>query len=268
MSSSAAADIPAETCAPFGAYPNPLQLTEADRATFHPVVRFPVPPTVLDFTEPHRPFPGMATEEQRQAVAEGKRLADVLPSDQWERVRDLGYTLGRYDEPRVNLYESAHFDDTDQSIESFAGRRNLHVGVDLGGPVGTSVYAFTTGRVHAVGVNPALGDYGHVVVVQHELPRQNDDDGNGERTCYALYGHLDASVVKSFRVGDVVTTGQRLGAMGGIDENGGWMAPHVHFQLSLHAPVTHDLPGAVAAADRARALVDFPDPRCVLGELY
>lgn len=42
----------------------------------------------------------------------------------------------------------------------------------------------------------------------------------------------------------------------------------MHFQLTIHPPVTHDLPGAVTMKDRERALVDFPDPRFILGEIY
>jgi hypothetical protein len=45
-------------------------------------------------------------------------------------------------------------------------------------------------------------------------------------------------------------------------------APHVHFQLSIEPPETHDMPGAVALADRNKALVQYPDPRWVLGEIY
>ena len=118
--------------------------------------------------------------------------------------------------------------------------------------------------------SPALGDYGNVIVVAHALlPTPPHTTSTTRRTCYALYGHLDASVVQHWHVGDAVTAGQVLGTMGHIADNGGWWAPHVHFQLCWRVPpATHDLPGAVAAADRARALVDYPDPRWVLGELY
>jgi len=44
--------------------------------------------------------------------------------------------------------------------------------------------------------------------------------------------------------------------------------PHVHFQLSLYPPETHDMPGVVTPKDRAEALLKYPDPRLVLGELY
>ena len=263
--------IPAETCSSFGSYPDPFGLTDEDRAAFHPVVKFPVTPTVFDFTKPSPTTVGIATEEQQQAVAAGRRPEEFLPPDVWERVQAVhsSYNIGRYDEPRAGLYESDLFDDTDNAIENYTGRRNLHVAVDLGGPVGTPVYAFAPGRVHAVGYNAALGDYGNVIVVAHEMP--NNDKRAASTTpsiCYALYGHLDATVVQNFRVGDVVRAGQILGGLGHIHENGGWWAPHVHFQLSVQAPVSHDLPGAVAAADRARALVEYPDPRSVLGEIY
>ena len=42
----------------------------------------------------------------------------------------------------------------------------------------------------------------------------------------------------------------------------------LHFQLSLIEPTTHDLPGAVSAADRQWARRAFPDPQQVLGTLY
>jgi hypothetical protein len=44
--------------------------------------------------------------------------------------------------------------------------------------------------------------------------------------------------------------------------------PHVHFQLSIHPPESHDMPGVVSMEDRPRALIHYPDPRQVLGPLY
>ena len=52
-----------------------------------------------------------------------------------------------------------------------------------------------------------------------------------------------------------------------VDENGGW-PPHVHFQLALSEPTTHDMPGVVATSQHAAALDEYPDPRMVLGPLY
>ena len=61
--------------------------------------------------------------------------------------------------------------------------------------------------------------------------------------------------------------GSILGWLGDRTENGGWN-PHVHFQLSLVEPITHDLPGVVSAVDRDWARKNYPDPRLVLGPLY
>lgn len=228
--------------------------------------------TVRDLTRPSGQ-PELATEDQRQ---EWGRLLDSLPhprndnechdeeNDAAEEDRckhttsSLMYQIGRYDEDRSGLYESAMFHDTSHRIDGFAGKRTVHMGIDLGGPVHTPVYSFTDGIVHASGYNPALGDYGHVIVLHHQLP-------NG-KSVYALYGHLDDS--SRWNVGDVISRGQVVGTMGHPHQNGGWLAPHVHFQLSLHPPESHDMPGAVNLDDRAQALQEYPDPRYVLGPLY
>ena len=50
--------------------------------------------------------------------------------------------------------------------------------------------------------------------------------------------------------------------------NGGW-DPHLHFQLSLIEPITHDMPGVVNPKDREEALLkNYPDPRLVMGTIY
>ncbi len=157
------------------------------------------------------------------------------------------WTVGRYDEDRV-IYTQ----------DLFAGARTVHVGIDLGGPVGAAVHAFSDGEVVHAGYNPAPGDYGHVVVAEHAL------DG---RPIWALYGHLSAASLRASPVGRALSAGDVLGWLGDERENGGW-PPHVHFQLSWERPETHDLPGAVARADRAEALRRYPDPRVVLGPLY
>ena len=61
--------------------------------------------------------------------------------------------------------------------------------------------------------------------------------------------------------------GEVIAWFGAFEENGGW-DPHLHFQLSLIEPETHDMPGVVAPEDRDQALRDYPDPRLVLGPLY
>ena len=161
--------------------------------------------------------------------------------------RTSAWSVGRYDEDRAGMY----------TTPLFAGSRTVHVGIDLGAPAGTPVFAFWEGVLFAAGHNPADGDYGYVLVTEHRL------DGV---PLWALYGHLDSRSV-DHPAGAPLTAGQRLGWLGAEHENGGW-PPHLHFQLSLDRPTTHDMRGVVAPSERAAALRRHPDPRLVLGPLY
>ena len=158
------------------------------------------------------------------------------------------YSVGKYDEVRPNLYNT----------NLFGGTRNIHMGIDIGGPVGTPCMAFADGEVSHFGYNPEPGDYGNVVITRHDI---------GGTSVWALYGHMDAASIEGKTVGQKVSAGEEIAWFGARHENGGW-EPHLHFQLSLVEPGTHDLPGVVAPEDREQALLDYPDPRLVLGPLY
>ena len=185
---------------------------------YHPVVDMPEEYTILDLSE-----------------------------GSWGRP-ETEFSIGKYDEVRPNLYNT----------ELFAGERNVHMGIDIGGPTGTPCMAFMDGEISHFGYNPAAGDYGNVVITKHEI---------GSALVWALYGHLDAASIEGKRIGQKIEAGEVIAWFGDFDENGGW-EPHLHFQLSLVEPETHDLPGVVASEDREKALRDYPDPRLVLGPLY
>jgi murein DD-endopeptidase MepM/ murein hydrolase activator NlpD len=157
------------------------------------------------------------------------------------------WSIGRYDEVR-GIYTDA----------LFAGGRCLHMGIDIGGPVGTAVHAFSSGEVYAVGYNAEPGDYGHVIVTEHLL------EG---RPMWALFGHLDAASSARWQTGEGFERGALLGGFGDRSENGGW-SPHVHVQLSTVRPTGHDMPGAVRPDEREQMLRRYPDPRLVLGGIY
>ncbi|MBJ23580.1 MAG: peptidase M23 [Euryarchaeota archaeon] len=160
----------------------------------------------------------------------------------------LEFSVGRYDEDRKGLYES----------ELFEGIRTLHVGIDIGGPVGTPVYAFYEGIVFNQNYLPDDGDYGNVIILEHEFD---------SKKLWSLYGHLDSKSIKHLQVGEKIKPGQTIGWFGDKHENGGW-DPHVHFQISLEEPINCDMPGVVNPTQRDEALKKYPDPRLVLGDLY
>ncbi len=165
-----------------------------------------------------------------------------------DRTLTHSHGIGKYDEVRPGMYKG----------EQFEGIRNIHMGIDIGCPAGDAVFAFHGGTVFKLGVNPLPYDYGPTIITRHEWLGQ---------VVFALHGHLALSSLDGWTAGDRFDAGARLATVGEAHENGGWN-PHLHFQLSLVEPQTHDLPGAVSAADRDWARAAFPDPRLVLGALY
>ena len=215
--------------------------------------------------------------------------------------RPIIYDVGRYDEDRRNMYTSSLFtttntinnnDDTttnqqlqqQQQQHQQQSSRTVHVGIDIGAPIDTPIYAFTDGMIHSLGYNPAIGDYGYVIVIQHYLvpgggvqddnlrqqqKQQQQEEEEGGGIIYALYGHLSAKSIAKKYVGQSIIKGQIIGHMGNAAENGGWIGSHLHFQCSVHPPsIPHDMPGVVSVEDRCMALMEYIDPRYILGELY
>ena len=161
------------------------------------------------------------------------------------------FGIGRYDENRQGMYTSNLFLGPE-------GARSVHMGIDIGAPVGTPVHAFFAGEIFLRGYNSAQGDYGHTLITRHEL--------DGEEL-FALFGHLSGASTAQNPPGKKFHSGDVIGWVGDRQENGGWN-PHLHFQLSLVAPEKCDMPGVVTPKERPEALKIYPDPRLVLGPLY
>jgi murein DD-endopeptidase MepM/ murein hydrolase activator NlpD len=198
-------------------------MIDFSRFEFHPVIELPPGYEVYDFTRGYDPNRALASP----------------------------YGIGRYDEDRRGMYDAALFRGPE-------GARTVHMGIDIGAPLGTAVHAFFAGEIFLVGNNEAEGDYGYTVITRHVL---------GAAELYALHGHLSARSVEGKAPGRKLEAGEILGWLGDRHENGGWN-PHLHFQLSLERPETCDMPGVVTPAQRDRARALYPDPRLVLGPLY
>ena len=185
---------------------------------YHPVVHLPDEYEVRDFT-----------------------TGNYTPSE-------YEFDIGRYDELRPGMY----------STELFSDGRFLHIGIDIGAPVGTPCMAFDEGEISHYGYNAADGDYGYVIITKHIIDK---------KPIWALYGHLSADSIKGKKIGQKISRGEVICWMGDKHENGGW-DPHLHFQLSINEPETHDMPGVVNPENREAALKKYPDPRLVLGPIY
>jgi murein DD-endopeptidase MepM/ murein hydrolase activator NlpD len=182
------------------------------------------------------------------ALPEEYEVYDFTTGYDPDRILRTTYGIGRYNERRPGMYEG----------EQFEGIRDVHVGIDIAAPAGEPVHAFYEGVIFKLGDNVLDYDYGPTIITRHEWLDQ---------VVFALHGHLCRSSLSRWSEGDTFGAGTQLARVGIKEENGGWN-PHLHFQLSLIEPDTHDLPGAVSTADLPWALRAFPDPRCVLGPLY
>ena len=176
----------------------------------------------------------------------------------WECPFD--YQIGRYDEIRPGMYEQ----------ELFSGNRDLHVGIDIGAPQQTEVFAFTDGIIHSFGINSEDGSYGPTIITQHQVSLAShvgSQKMNPITTIWVLHGHLATESLEGLEIGQEVRGGQLLARIGNKSENGGW-EPHLHIQISLIEPISFDLEGVVARENRQQALQQYPDPRLILGEIY
>jgi len=169
-----------------------------------------------------------------------------------DRALKSPYGIGRYNERRPGMYNTELFKSEPSAV------RDIHIGIDIAAPVGTPVYAFFDGHVFAAGINSAEGDYGGTLITEHQI---------GHQIIWALHGHLSHASVHKQKVGARFARGEVLAQLGSSSENGNWN-PHLHFQLARVKPERCDMPGAVNERDLAKALVEYPDPRLVLGPLY
>lgn len=127
-------------------------------------------------------------------------------------MRDVDVLAGHYAEDR-DVYLGDAFEGEE---------RTVHLGLDLFQPAGSEVYAPYDGAVEIVEARPAVGDYGHVVILRHRT--------TAGTSFWTLYGHLGPSVVEDLAVGDVVAAGALIGVIGDEYHNGAW-PPHVHVQV-------------------------------------
>ena len=199
---------------------------------FHPVIHLPEEYWVFDFTR-------------------GEDKTWVCPYD---------YQIGRYDEYRPGMYTS----------ELFGGVRDVHIGLDIGAPIDTPVYAFSDGVIHSFGNNSEDGSYGPTIITEHfiSLPEKVGSQTLAPKTkVWALHGHLSLDSLTGLKVGTRIKAGEIIAKVGSEEVNGGW-PPHVHFQLSFVEPETYDMPGVVEQEKREESLKIYPDPRLVLGLVY
>lgn len=98
-------------------------------------------------------------------------------------------------------------------IDPFTGQSSFHEGIDFVAETGTPIVAAASGKVVYAGWHP---QYGKMIEIDH---------GNGLLSRYAHASHLAVDE------GDLVVSGQRVGAVGSTGRSTG---PHLHFEVRLN----------------------------------
>ncbi|WKL49157.1 peptidoglycan DD-metalloendopeptidase family protein [Flavobacterium pectinovorum] len=155
-----------------------------------------------------------------------------------------GYIEGR------NLYQRSTIFKNENLPE-----RNIHIGLDLWGKVGTSILAPLEGKIHSFKNNEGFGDYGPTIILEHEVENEK---------FYTLYGHLSLESIENITVGTVFKKGDRLATFGNSTVNGDY-APHLHFQIINNIENYYgDYPGVCNINDLNFYIENCPDPNLLL----
>lgn len=166
------------------------------------------------------------------------------------------YLIGGYREHR-EMYRRSKLFDKNLSVEANSNEesRSLHIGTDIWGETGTTVFAPLGGMVESFAFNNNHGDYGATIILQHQLETIN---------FYTLYGHLALNDITQLRKGKFISRGEPFAHFGLPEENGNW-PPHLHFQLILDMNnYEGDYPGVCKMSEAEKYLKNSPDPDLIL----
>jgi murein DD-endopeptidase MepM/ murein hydrolase activator NlpD len=162
------------------------------------------------------------------------------------------YGIGGYDEHRTIYSRSAHFNNGEEA-------RRLHLGVDIWGPAGTTIYNFYDATVQSFANNNNFGDYGATIILAYEI---------GGFKFNALYGHLSLASLTGLEEGKFISAGAKIAVLGAKEENGYW-PPHLHFQLIENMEgLKGDYPGVCRFSEREKYLANCPDPNLILRSTF
>ena len=214
----------------------------------HPMKSHPILDPRYDFSQYCRVDLSVTNPELGDALKDAQSCQSFLDGILRRNQKEIAF--GGYLEHR-GLYDGfRHFNANPSE------KREYHLGLDLWAPAGTSVHTPWAGRLHSWANREIPGDYGPVVILEHEI--------QGE-PLYSLFGHLSTATLEGLYPGKVFLAGERFGFLGNPHENGGY-APHVHFQLIRELEGSQgDYPG-VCSLDRLEYYREnCPNPLEVLG---
>ncbi len=166
---------------------------------------------------------------------------------------NTAFGIGKYNEVRP-IYTTDRY-----LVQGNEGSqwRTVHLGLDVFGEAGTTVFAPLDGVVHSFQNNAYDLDYGPTIILEHEI--------SSDEKFYTLYGHLNVECLEDLSVGKVIQKGQAIAKFGNRHVNGGW-SPHLHFQIILDMLGKEgDFHGVAFPNERELWTNLCPDPNLILG---
>lgn len=211
------------------------------QSTFHRVVNFdPAKDRLL-----HMDFTGGNNELTTTDISDTEKFSMYI--NQKLLAANARYGVGGYGENRILYRRSNLFNGVEP--------RSIHLGVDIWGPVGTTVYAPLGGMVHSLAFNDHFGDYGATIILQHQLDTIQ---------FHTLYGHISLADLANVMPGNYVNRGQVIAHFGPPAENGNW-PPHLHFQVINDLRLREgDYPGVSTISESGYYLDNCPDADLIL----
>ena len=128
----------------------------------------------------------------------------------------------------------------------------IHLGIDVFCAAGTSVFAPLDGRVEILANNEQELDYGPMMVLRHEVPKENE--------FFTLYGHLGLDALTRVSEGQEIKAGEQIATVGEPPTNGNW-PPHLHVQqISDLLGLGADFPGVALKSQQQYWFGVSPSP--------
>ena len=166
-----------------------------------------------ELTEAVKLIPGL-TDKQRGYLWQAAKGGKASKNNPWGKTTVTAYT--KQSDSAVNTVEGGTLSDGfGPRSAPIEGASTWHKAIDIAAPLGTAVRAAMPGKIVEVtkGYN---GGYGNTVSVDH---------GNGIIT---KYHHMQDGSIDGVSVGQEVTAGQQIGAIGSTGNSSG---PHLDFQV-------------------------------------
>lgn len=229
---------------------------QKNRSNFHKVIRFdPVKDKLHRFD-----FTSSNTDLSADDIADTGKFSAYISREL--RKHHASFGIGGYKENRV-LYRRSNLFNTvategksalpkgEQEEES----RSIHLGIDIWGPAGTSVFLPLGGMVHSFAFNQNFGDYGATIIMQHQLDTIS---------FHTLYGHVSLADLAQLQPGKYLSRGELIAHFGEPRENGDW-PPHLHFQVIWDLNLKEgDYPGVCTLKESDHYFSNCPDADLIL----